>query len=414
MRGTSRAASTLGPAAFFVLALVAGGCIERGYPLGSGGNVDIRLDTAGALFAADAVDENGKGLEPRQKPYQTGVKMTMTEGSQAASGGFVDVHVEPEKALVLAADPDEGSKDPTCKEKDGKFRCTATAEGIARFTLTAEADWSGEATIVVTWADQRKEVPIDVLPAGLPSSATDFELVASGLTNSDRVLPTYTALACTTIDSLPSDLGSKWRPGNIRSREAFVRASAPTTQPGIVMNAPVIVQSKSPEAALALSPKCEDVDRATRLRVLLDSNGESPPFYLCFSDIGGDAEFEVTSGSLSVTPNPTLHIEAEPRVLRVAAIAPSVAIGEVGSLFEVTAFNTDLQRIAMDIDLESSDPEVLKLVAASATLAAEGADPTEIIVSPLTLGKAALHVRPRLFKQPDCASIDITVTEPAP
>jgi hypothetical protein len=376
--------------------------------------VELRVDTASDLFAADVIDENGKGVEPRQLPFQTGVQLTMTEGSQAASGAFVDVTVEPAKALLLAPDDGEDSKDRTCKLKDGKFRCTATAEGIARFVLTAEGDWSGTATLLVTWADQRKEVPIDVLPAGLPSNAKDFQLVASGLANSDRILPTYTALSCTTIDSLPTDLGSKWRPGKIRSREAFVRASAPSNQPGIVENAPVIVQSLSAEAGLSLDEACGDADRSTRLRLLLGDTGESPKFYLCFSDIGGPAEFEITSGSLSIAPNPTLQVEAEPRVLRVAAIAPSIPAGLPGALFEVSAFNTDLQRIAMEVDLESSDPEVLQLVTASATLAAEGADPSTVLVSPLIPGKAALHVRPRLFKQPDCASIDITVTEAAP
>lgn len=410
MRGANRAVPALGTAVLALL-LSASGCIERGYPLGSSGNVDVRIESSGDLFAADSVDEEGKGIKPRQEPYATGVVMTFTEGTQAANGGFVDVHVEPEKALVLSAHPDDDQKAPTCVLKDGKFRCTATTQGIARFLATAEGDWSGTATLVISWADQRKEVPIDVLPAGLPPSAKDFEMVASGLANSDRVLPTYSALSCTTIDSLPSDLGSKWRPGNIRSREAFVRASAPATQPGIVENAPVIIQSKSPEAALSLVPECDEASRVTRLRVLLGQDGESPRFYLCFSDIGGDAELEVTSGSLSVTPNPMLHVEAEPRVLRVAAIAPSTTVGESGPLFEVSAFNTDLQRIAMDVDLESSDPSTLKLVAASATLSGEGADPTQVLVSPLSPGQAALHVRPRLFKQPDCASIDITVTE---
>lgn len=413
MKGITRAASTLG-AAVFALGLAGSGCIERGYPLGSGGNVDIRIDGSAQLFAADAVDENGVGLFPRQTPFQTSVKMTLTEGSQAANGGFVDVHVEPETALDLATDPNDDPKAPTCKAKDGKFRCTATEEGIATFQLTATGNWSGEATIVVTWADQRKEVPIDVLPAGLPPSAKDFELVASGLTNSDRILPTFSALACTTIDTLPSDLGSKWRPGNIRVREAFVRASAPLGQPGIVENAPVIVQSKNPEAALSLDPACGDADRTTRLRVLLGATGESAPFYLCFSDIGGTIDLEVTSGSETVTPNPTVEVEPEPRVLRVAAIAPTAFVGESGSLFEVAAFNTDLQRIAMDVDLESSAPDVLKLVTASETLAGEGADPTEVLVTPLAGGKASLHVRPRLFKQPDCASIEITVSEAAP
>ncbi|MEZ4301843.1 MAG: hypothetical protein R3B70_43310, partial [Polyangiaceae bacterium] len=230
MTGPTRASALAGvavAAAAAGLAVSAAGCIERGYPLGSNGNVDVRLDTAGALFAADTLGADGKGQEPRQRPFQTGVTLTLVEGNEAANGGFVDVRVEPAEALSLMADPNEDSDSPTCREKDGKFRCTATPEGIARFLLTSEGTWSGEANLVVSWADQRKEESVQVLPAGLPPAATNFELIATGLSDTERVLPTFSALACTTIDSLPGDLGSKWRPGAIRQREAFVRATAP-------------------------------------------------------------------------------------------------------------------------------------------------------------------------------------------
>jgi hypothetical protein len=393
-----------------VLAVISAGCIDRGYPLGSSGGVEVRLDTSSAIFAADVVDANGVGVLPRQTPYQTGVTLTLTDGNQAANGAYVDVRVEPAEALAIAPDEKENAATRTCKAKDGKFRCVASPEGIARFVLTAVADWSGEAKLVVTWADQHKDVLIDVLPAGLPASAKDFQIVATGLADSNRVLPTYSALACTTIDSLPSDLGSKWRPGNVRSRQAFVRASAPADQPGIVANAPVVIESLDSEAALSLDAACDDKSRVTRLRVLLGDTGESPPFFLCFSDIGGKAEYAVSSGALSIAPNPSLLVDAEPRVLRVAALSETVAPGDTGPLFELSAFNTDLQRIAMPVDLASSDPSVLKLPAASLTLSPEGSDPTSVIVTPASPGSAVLHVRPRLFKNPDCASVPITVT----
>jgi hypothetical protein len=143
-RAAARAAAALG------FAWVASSCFDRGYPLGSNGSVDVRLDTAGALFAADALDGSGKGVEPRQKPFVTGVTLTLTEGSEAANGGFVDVRVEPPEALSLTPDADEDSPERTCVEKQGKFRCTATPEGIARFLLASEGTWSGEATLVVT------------------------------------------------------------------------------------------------------------------------------------------------------------------------------------------------------------------------------------------------------------------------
>lgn len=392
------------------LAGLGAGCIERGYPLGSSGGVDIRVDTAGALFAADTLDAEGRGVEPRQKPFTTGVTLTLTEGSEAANGGFVDVRVEPAEALALSTDDGEDSPEPTCKEKDGKFRCTATAEGVARFLLTSVGTWSGDATLVVTWADQRKETTVEVLPAGLPPTATNFELLASDSADSGHVLPTFGALACTTIDAAPGDLGSKWRPGHVRSRQAFVRATAPATAPGAIANAPVIVEALSSEAALSLAPACDDADRVTRLRLLLGATGESPPFHVCFSDIGGEAALSVTSGLLAVAPAPTFTVAPEPRVLRVATLAQEVVEGETVELFEVTAFNTDLQRIPMDVDVMSSNPDVLKLLQASDTLAGDGVEPTRLLVTAVAPGTALLHVRPRLFKSPDCSSLPITVT----
>jgi hypothetical protein len=405
-RGAAAAATAL-------LALSVTSCIERGYPLGSGGSVDVRLDVASPLFAADLL-QGGKGAEPRQVPYTTGVTLTLTEGNEPANGGYVDVRVQPAEALALTPDDKESPDAHTCEAKDGKFRCTATPEGIARFVLTSEANWSGEATLVVTWSDQRKDTTVDVLPAGLPVTAKNFELIANGLTNTAHVLPTYTALGCTSIDSLPSDLGSKWRPGSIRSRDAFVRASPPPDQPGIVANAPVIVEALTSEVALSLDAACSAQARVSRLRLLLGPTGESPTFHFCFSDIGGESEIAVSSGLLAISPNPRFDVDPEPRVLRVSTLSPTVAEGASGVLYEVAAFNTDLQRIAMPVDLESSDPGVIQLLLASVTLAPEGFDPTGIFVTAPKTGTATLHVRPRLFKQPDCTSIEVKVTDAPP
>lgn len=392
-------------------AIAAAGCIDRGYPLGAGGNVEARPDTKGELFAADLLDAEGKGLEPRQRPYQTGVTLTLSEDNEAANGAFVDVRVEPPEALTLVPDEGEDSSERTCKSKDGAFRCTASPQGIARFIAISEADWSGEATLVVTWANKRAEHIIEILPAGLPRTGTELVIVASGLAESDRVLPTFSALSCSTIDSLPSDLGSKWRPGKVRSREAFVRASAPAASPGIVANAPVVIEALSSEAALSLDPACASKDRKSRLRTILNETGESPPFYLCFSDIGGESvEFSVRSGELDINPNPSVRVAPEPRVLRVAALASTLVEGIPAEQFEVVAFNTDLEPIAMSVDLESSNSEVLKLTQASAMLSEDGATPTVLTVTPLAVGTATIHVRPRLFKQPDCESTETTVT----
>jgi hypothetical protein len=64
----------------------------------------------------------------------------------------------------------------------------------------------------------------------------------------------------------------------------------------------------------------------------------------------------------------------------------------------------------MAVDVESSDPLVLKLVEASETLAPEGTDPTSLTATAVAQGTATVHVRPRLFEEPDCTSIPVTVT----
>jgi hypothetical protein len=90
-------------------------CIKRGYPLAQAGQVDIRSDIAGALFAASSFDKNGKPLEPRQTPFETGVKLYMTEGSEAAFGGTVEVRIEPPEALSLEPSASEPADDKSCE-----------------------------------------------------------------------------------------------------------------------------------------------------------------------------------------------------------------------------------------------------------------------------------------------------------
>ena len=195
-------------------------CVKRGYPLGRSGNVEIRTDIAGALFATDTLDAQGKPSGPRQSPNSTGVTLALTEGSQAAFGAFVEVRVEPSEALPLVSAVGETTDNglPTCDFTDGSFRCMATGQGTARFTLASESDWSGDARLIVTWGDQSKEQVIHVNPAGLPASATNFSMIVGGGDENDHVLATFIPLQCT-IGPLPDDLGSKWRKGQIRARE---------------------------------------------------------------------------------------------------------------------------------------------------------------------------------------------------
>jgi hypothetical protein len=389
-----------------------GACIKLGYPLAATGHVDVRMDIGSALFAADTLDENGKPKGPRQSPEKSRVTLFMTEGGEPAFGGIVEVRIEPSEALTLYSaqdSEDEPKGEKSCGRIEGSFQCRASKEGYANFEVKSESDWSGQATIVVTWADQREEHEVTVLPAGLPEDVTNFTLIAG---DSDRVLATFVPLKCT-IGPVPDDLGSKWRPGEIRFREAFVRATPPPTSPGVVEHAPVIIEPvNSSEAALSLTPKCEE--RVPRLRVLLDVEGKSKPFYMCFSDIGGTIQFAVTSGQKSIEPNREIIVDPEPRLLRVRTLTQTVVTNDPVDLFEITAYSADRVRIKMPVDLVSSNDLVLPLEQASISLNDEDNVATILQVVPGQPGQAELHVTPRLLTNPDCASETITVLASPP
>ncbi|WP_437934297.1 hypothetical protein [Sorangium sp. So ce341] len=386
-------------------------CIERGYPLAGSGQVELRADVAGPLFAADTLDAAGRPVPPRQSPWRTEVSLKLTEANEPAYGAYVEVRVAPSEALALR--PAGGAEDDgaSCGVKDGAFRCTAGTQGYARFTAASEGDWSGEARLVVAWADRTEELPITVLPAGLPEDATNFALIAGGLGDSDRVLATYVPLTCT-IGPLPDDLGATWRPGAIRSREARVRASPPQNAPGVVEHAPVIIESLHSEAALSLDPQCRE--RTTRLRVLLGATGESPPFTLCFSDLGGEVTLAVSSGQKALEPSPALTVDPEPRLLRVRALRSVVTAGTPGDLFEVSAYNAERVRIAVPVDLTVGDDQVIALGEASVTLRGEDSEATIIQGVAVAPGKTALRVTPRLLASPECSSEPIAVVAPEP
>ncbi|WP_437618767.1 hypothetical protein [Sorangium sp. So ce1151] len=385
---------------------LAAACIERGYPLAASGQVDLRADVAGPLFAADTLDEAGRPVLPRQSPWRTGVSLKLTEANEPAYGAYVEVRVVPSEALALRPAEGEPGDGASCAVKDGAFRCTAGTQGYARLTAASEGDWSGEARLVVAWADRTEELPITVLPAGLPEDATNFALIAGGLGESARVLATYLPLTCT-IGPLPDDLGATWRPGAIRAREARVRASPPQNAPGVVEHAPVIIESLHSEAALSLAPDCRE--RATRLRVLLGATGESPPFTLCFSDLGGEVTLAVSSGQKAIEPGPSLTVDPEPRLLRVRALRSVVTAGTPGDLFEVSAYNAERVRIAVPVDLAVGDDQVIALGEASVTLRGEDSEATIIQGVAVAPGTTELRVTPRLLASPECTSEPITV-----
>lgn len=396
--------------------LSASSCLEAGYPLAPSGTVDVRLDVNHALFAADSLDDKGQPILPRQVPFESGVTLSLTEANAPAFGGYVTVRVEPRQALTLRSDEQEGDS-PTCVEREGTFRCTASRDGLARFILSSQSDWSGTASLVITWADRTEETPIEVLPAGLPSSATNFTMIVTGLNesfNGKRLLPTYLALGCTK-GPVSEDLGSKWRPGGIRTREAHIRATAPLNAPGVVENAPVIVEALSSEALLSTTSDC--ADRNTRLRVLLGQTGESEKFFLCFSDIGGPASFAVTSGEKLIEPEfTTIQVDAEPRLLRVRPLQSVVELGIPVDLFEISAFDVNLVGLEMPVDLKvecdaSECDQIVALHNTTITLTGEPNPVTAITATPKSAGTVTLSVAPRLLTTPECTSDPVTVVE---
>jgi len=393
--------------------LAVSSCIQTGYPLAPSGTVDVRLDVNHPLFAADSLNDKGQPILPRQQPFETGVTLSLTEANAPAFGGFVTVRVEPRQALTLRSDDAEGDS-PTCVEREGNFRCTGSHDGLARFILSSQSDWSGSASLIITWADRTEDKDIQVLPAGLPSTATNFAMIVTGLNesfNGKKLLPTYLALNCT-VGPVPDDLGSKWRPGGIRTREAIVRATPPLNAPGVIENAPVIIEALSSEALLSTQPDC--LDRTTRLRVLLGQTGESDKFYLCFSDIGGPASFAVTSGEkLIEAESTTIHVDPEPRLLRVRALQSKVEVDVPGDLFEVSAFDVNRVGIQMPVDLkvvdEMGDIADQVIALSKTTLTLDGEPVTAIDGLPKSTGIVTLVVTPRLLATPACAPDKVNV-----
>jgi hypothetical protein len=390
------------------------GCVADGHPLGSDGTVAIEVVVAGPLFATDTLDENGQPVGPRQVPYRTDVVLRMVEDTEVAHGGLVQVRVEPPEALVLGpaldtmADGafDASGTEPTCSLVDGAFQCRGNQEGAARFSVTSPADWAGDATVIVSFANQTPSATIPIEPAGLPPNATNFELI--GIGDEEEIRPTFLALSCT-IDSLPADLGDKWPAGRTRSREVYARGTPPPLSPSVAEHAPVIVESLSSEGALSLTADC--AERVTRLRVTLDANGESPRFFVCFSDVGGQVDLVATSGQKTLDRR--VLVSPEPRLLRVRVRDGASELfvgGPPTDIFEVSAFDVRLTAVQMDVDLATTGVvDALLLETNSATTAPQNAEPISVGATPNAEGVARLVVTPRLLAAPACESAAIEV-----
>ncbi|MBI4706283.1 MAG: hypothetical protein HY744_34740 [Deltaproteobacteria bacterium] len=378
--------------------------MPRNHPLGDNGQVEIRLNDQLPIYAADILDANGAPVLPRQVPYEKAVQLLLTDGNEADSGAYVDVRIDPAQVLALVP------VDDTCEHLSGTFRCTASEDGFANFVLRSEADWSGQAELAVTGGAGATKA-IEVKPAGLPAEAANFRLII-GQTDEDtgKVLATYSRLACS-IGPKPDLPESQWPDGQIRVREAWVRADPPPTQPGAIEHAPAIVQSLHPEGMLSLLGNC--AGRSSRLRVQLDAKGESPRFYLCFSDLGGTVELTYRSGEKTEENPRTLVVEPEPLLLRVRQLNPAlVAGGSALPAVEVSAFAAGAVQVAMPIDITSDEPAVLVPNFATMMLDGEPNPPLQVTVDALAAGEARLQVTPRLFSQPRCESLPFTVVEP--
>lgn len=394
---------------------VAASCIKPGYPLSSSGNVDVRIDVSnaqgagGPLFAANAVDATGNAVGPRQIPYQTGVTLFMTEDGDPAYGGTVRVSVTPQEALTIASDPSEGDS-PSCTITDGAFQCMATSEGFARFVLTSPGDWSGQAELNIAWAaPEPKQVPIQVYPAGLPPSVNqqNFQLVVSDLATDGHVTADYSQLVCS-VSPTPAKPQSEWK--HIRIHEAHVRATPPPDLPLSLENAPITVAALSADVRISKKKDCSALEPS--ISTTLDANGNSPSFYLCFSDAGGSLLLTYTSGTTSAMS--TFTVDSEPHLLKVEPINPqaplSVAAGDVPA-FDVAAYGADLeQRIALPVHMSLAGTAMAKLDRAAFTLTGDvNQPPDEVTLLPISTGGLVLHVTPGVFSKPDCASVAIHV-----
>ncbi len=379
---------------------LAWGCIPDNHPLPPGGSALFLLDQK-PLYAADMLDDNGLPVLPRQLPYEKDVQLFLTSANAPDHGAYVDVLISPPKALDLLA------TDDTCEQLPGAFRCTGAEDGYANFRVRSESDWSGTPQLSLTGRSTNETASITVNPAGLPATASNFELIIEGIEGS-KVPAAFTSLSCVLEAGQEETPFDKWPKGEIRARRAEVRATAPFDTPAIIKNAPVIIESLHAEAFVTLDSRCR-LPHDSRLRLQLDAKGLSPEFFFCFSDLGGSVSLSATSWQKSTRID--LLVALEPRLLRVVTTDVTIEMGqyqvEVGT---VSAFLSTIEQASFTVDVRSSDPTVLQIDTPYLTLPLSGQEP--IRVTPLKPGEATIEVTPQLFSTPQCDSDPITVIEP--
>ncbi len=357
------------------------------------------MDTT-AIYAADVLDEDGKPVLPRQKPYEKRVQLYMSSGNSPDHGAYVDVQLDPPQSLLLLPDDD------SCEQLSGSFRCTAQEDGFASFWVRSESDFSGPVTLSIAGRTNDKK-SITVSPAGLPTGTTSFTMLMEGV-EGNKVPARFNALKCI-LEPLPDSGFEKWPEGTTRVREAEVRASAPSTNPTVINHAPVIIETLHPEAFVTLDPTCP-APRDSRLRVQLDELGRSPKFYFCFSDIGGSGvELSYSSGALS--NKTSLTVAPEPRLLRVVTKETQLTAGNSVAAIAISAFDADLDKVSFTVDVTSDKPLILKPEFPTAQLPQKGDTAKLLTIEPLKAGDARILIAPELHEKPVCKSELLTVTE---
>lgn len=375
--------------------LAAGACLEPRHPLADG-DLAFLVDQ-GLLFAADQLDENGVPVLPRQQPFEKGVQLYLTRLGAPDVGAYVDLKVTPPGALTLV------TVDDTCEVLPGVFRCTAGADGFANLRVRSDSNYSGVVT-VSTVVKAQLQTQITVSRPGVPDGSS-IALVIEGASG-NRVRADFDALDCSLTAS--SETLDKWPAGSIRSREVYVQSTIPTNAADSLANAPVLVDTPSPEAFVSTDPTCPEPHNRS-LRVLLDGSGRSPTFHLCMSDLGGNAELTARSGSATATPL-KLVVDPEPRLLRVKTVKTDFNVSEGSSpTLQVSAFDADLKPVALDVEVESNDETALQLDVITFKLNSNDSTPTSVSARPVGPGEARLVVKPLLFTEPYCESELITV-----
>jgi hypothetical protein len=382
--------------------LALAGCVSDEHPLAQNGVAQFLFDN-NVIFAADVIDENGVPVLPRQAPFEKLVRLHLTSAGAADHGAFVDVQLDPPGILALVP-----TSDASCRSLAGTFRCTAQEDGFATFLVRSVSDWSGEAEL--TLVGRAETDSLTVHPAGLPEQASNFAMIIEGV-DSAKVPARFNALECT-LSPEPDNIFNKWPPGATRVREAEVRATPPSNAPTVIEHAPVIVETLHPEVFVTFDPACPE-PRLSRLRVQLDELGRSPKFYFCFSDLGGDNMLLAFSSGVKTGDPRALDVEAEPRLLRILnkVIVADVGFGPV-EVVSVSAFDADLNKMVLTVDVTSTDPSVLLPSSPTAVLPSEGEEAKLLFADPIATGTAQIQIAPELHATPLCQSLPITVQIP--